>query len=356
MSSTYTPPLWSSHITSPCRLIGVRKGSESREIDLLAIKKCVVYLGRDLTAEIPIKHDTVSRRHCLVQTKAPCGLYLVDLGSTHGTFVNKQRVSPHTHHELKDGDVVQLGVCSECFLVSIPSEDEMENEEEENIKNNAKPKRSIRTDAMILMERELAADNNNNTTNDNDDDGESEEECGRDVLAVDDSTAEVGRFDDTDEYYDRVGAQLMHDELVQRSKDRATAIQLLKATTSTTEAEEVTCRIASIEAELDALHNMATEVTDSENNNNVDDPLEVAQRQIEREDLERELSTLKSKLTHMQRNNKTGSAGLSELPVLSSGQPLHRKGDSSSLSRPGKSRKLSSMTAVFSESNEDEDQ
>jgi hypothetical protein len=50
----------------------------------------------------------VSRVHASIQ-RVRGSLVLVDLGSTHGTFLNGQRVSPHQQNMLLEGDEIRLG-------------------------------------------------------------------------------------------------------------------------------------------------------------------------------------------------------------------------------------------------------
>jgi hypothetical protein len=50
----------------------------------------------------------VSRVHASIQ-RVRGSLVLVDLGSTHGTFLNGQRLSPHQQNMLLEGDEIRLG-------------------------------------------------------------------------------------------------------------------------------------------------------------------------------------------------------------------------------------------------------
>ena len=58
-----------------------------------------------------LDNPTVSRVHAVAQFRESDGaLLLQDLGSTHGTFVNKERLAPRPEWtELRVGDVVQFG-------------------------------------------------------------------------------------------------------------------------------------------------------------------------------------------------------------------------------------------------------
>lgn len=59
--------------------------------------------GRLNTCDVLCEHPSLSRYHSVLQysngsnAKYPKGLYLIDLGSTHGTFINKTKLEPHKY-------------------------------------------------------------------------------------------------------------------------------------------------------------------------------------------------------------------------------------------------------------------
>lgn len=60
--------------------------------------------------DIEIDHPTTSSRHAIVHASArPGRLKVEDPGSTNGTFVNDQKLTKGTHHELEDGDTLRFG-------------------------------------------------------------------------------------------------------------------------------------------------------------------------------------------------------------------------------------------------------
>jgi pSer/pThr/pTyr-binding forkhead associated (FHA) protein len=64
-------------------------------------------IGRGAESDVPLDGDsTVSSRHAVV-TRAPDGLWVEDIGSTNGTFVNGARVT--SSRLLQPGDVVRVG-------------------------------------------------------------------------------------------------------------------------------------------------------------------------------------------------------------------------------------------------------
>ena len=62
-------------------------------------------LGRSIDANIRLIDDGISRHHCRIRTEDG-KLFVEDLASRNGTFCNGSRCS---HHELQDGDKLQLG-------------------------------------------------------------------------------------------------------------------------------------------------------------------------------------------------------------------------------------------------------
>lgn len=69
-------------------------------------------IGRSPDAEIFLDDVTVSRKHALVVRRKD-GLYLDDLGSLNGTYVNRRRIESH---KLVDGDELQIGKYRLAFL------------------------------------------------------------------------------------------------------------------------------------------------------------------------------------------------------------------------------------------------
>ncbi|MGW5672410.1 FHA domain-containing protein [Micromonospora sp. NPDC003776] len=63
-------------------------------------------IGRAPSADIVLTDPHLSRRHATVQSTAE-GVWLTDLGSTNGTWLNDRRISGGV--PLADGDVVRVG-------------------------------------------------------------------------------------------------------------------------------------------------------------------------------------------------------------------------------------------------------
>lgn len=66
-------------------------------------------LGRSSTCAIALDHPSISRCHAVIGYHPDEGLYISDLNSSNGTWVNRRRVLPMQRIPLQDGDILRLG-------------------------------------------------------------------------------------------------------------------------------------------------------------------------------------------------------------------------------------------------------
>ena len=71
-----------------------------------------VAIGRTPDAGVFLDDVTVSRNHALLVRRRD-GLYIDDLGSLNGTYVNRERIESH---QLDDGDEIQIGKYKLSYL------------------------------------------------------------------------------------------------------------------------------------------------------------------------------------------------------------------------------------------------
>jgi hypothetical protein len=69
-------------------------------------------IGRNPDAEIFLDDVTVSRNHAMLVRRSD-GVFIDDLGSLNGTYVNRRRIESH---RLADGDELQVGKYKLTFL------------------------------------------------------------------------------------------------------------------------------------------------------------------------------------------------------------------------------------------------
>ena len=72
----------------------------------IAIKRNRLLIGRAEECDVRPLSEDVSRRHCEVVV-GPADVWVADLGSRNGTFVNGRKISERT--KVADGDIVRVG-------------------------------------------------------------------------------------------------------------------------------------------------------------------------------------------------------------------------------------------------------
>jgi WD40 repeat protein/pSer/pThr/pTyr-binding forkhead associated (FHA) protein len=82
-----------------------------------AARRCLLVGRQAATADLRIRHGSISRRHAALYYDAAENLFLKDLGGRHGTTVNGVRIDGGTARLLRDGDEVQFGNVRESVFV-----------------------------------------------------------------------------------------------------------------------------------------------------------------------------------------------------------------------------------------------
>lgn len=106
-------------VFQPNMLAALRfKGSAADTLTLRLNRQPVYTMGRiDPTQNLKPDIDMtpyagqqlgVSRQHAVLELKGT-GVYLTDLRSSNGTFLNDTRLAPHEPHQVRDGDTIRLG-------------------------------------------------------------------------------------------------------------------------------------------------------------------------------------------------------------------------------------------------------
>ena len=89
--------------------VSYKIGSKARKVNC----KAVLTIGRDKHSDIVVPELTVSRNHAMIRCLGEGDFYLIDSGSSNGSFVNKQRVvAPKL---LKNGDIITVGQADIVF-------------------------------------------------------------------------------------------------------------------------------------------------------------------------------------------------------------------------------------------------
>ncbi|XP_029088532.1 kanadaptin [Monodon monoceros] len=127
----YREPPWGGPATAPYSLETLKGGTILGTRSLKGMSCCL--FGRLASCDVCLEHPSVSRYHAVLQHRvsgpeAECdghgpGFYLYDLGSTHGTFLNKTRIPRRTYCRVHVGHVLRFGGSTRLFLFQGPEED-----------------------------------------------------------------------------------------------------------------------------------------------------------------------------------------------------------------------------------------
>ncbi|XP_034488543.1 kanadaptin [Drosophila innubila] len=147
-ASPYKVPKWSKPPAAHenYRFEVLKSGQIIDEVKELQ-QQAVWSFGRLPDNDVSMAHPTISRYHAVLQYKPksntnaesdeeeegtenslkseqPEGWYIYDLGSTHGTFLNKQRIPPRVFIRIRVGHMLKLGSSTRVYILQGPSEDE----------------------------------------------------------------------------------------------------------------------------------------------------------------------------------------------------------------------------------------
>jgi hypothetical protein len=118
----YKEPKWSGISSEAYSFEVLKSGQIVENIDLNT--KSFYVFGRLSACDICMTHPTISRYHAVLQYRSqdsennPAGFYIYDLGSTHGTFLNKNRIKSNMYVRVQVGILKQsyFSLFCLCFL------------------------------------------------------------------------------------------------------------------------------------------------------------------------------------------------------------------------------------------------
>ncbi|KAF5836383.1 SMAD/FHA domain-containing protein [Dunaliella salina] len=118
----YTPPAWAGVPEGVPYSLEVLKGGaivEARDVN----SKDHYTFGRTPGCDFVLEHPSASRLHAVLQFNGSSkAAHVLDNASTHGTYVNKQRIKPHVHVPIRVGDTLKFGQSGRLYLLCGPDE------------------------------------------------------------------------------------------------------------------------------------------------------------------------------------------------------------------------------------------
>lgn len=143
---SYNEPRWSTTPPQPYFLTVIKNGTVISEVPIT--QKPFHVFGRLPSCDVQLEHPSISRHHAILQyrpkekekedseggeeaSSRPSlsssmsvnpteeGFYVYDLGSTHGTFINKTKIQTRCYYRLRVGQMVKFGGSSRLFLLEV---------------------------------------------------------------------------------------------------------------------------------------------------------------------------------------------------------------------------------------------
>lgn len=128
----YKEPPWGGTPDSSKRyfLTVLKEGIIKNNIPL--VDQSLITFGRVEDCDVQIDHPSCSRYHAIIQYCVvekdirKLGYYLFDLGSTHGTYLNKEKLKAKVYTRLRVGYQIKFGGSSRIYIVEGPPDDQEE--------------------------------------------------------------------------------------------------------------------------------------------------------------------------------------------------------------------------------------
>lgn len=129
----YVEPHWGGN-PEPGYAVEVLKCGVIVETISLAERSFYV-VGRLPSCHLSFAHPTISRYHAILQYRSqegnenPKGFYVYDLGSTHGTFWNGNRIKANVYVRIRGGHMLRFGCSQRKYILQAPPADREEESE-----------------------------------------------------------------------------------------------------------------------------------------------------------------------------------------------------------------------------------
>jgi len=120
----YKEPPWGGITDKSYYFEVIKNGAVAERVELTS--KSYYVFGRLPSCDHSMDHPSLSRYHAIIQNCAKTnseghdlGWYLYDLDSTHGTWINKSKVTPRVYHRLRVGYVVKFGGSTRLYILQV---------------------------------------------------------------------------------------------------------------------------------------------------------------------------------------------------------------------------------------------
>ena len=162
----YEAPIWSGLPPAGAKLEILKGGAIIKEIPLKD-KQYFVFGRHEESVDVLCEHGSISRMHLILQFKDNGDAYIFDLGSTHGSYINKREIPKNEHVKLNNSDLFKLGQSTRLYIYSYDAPEEQIEEESISTKDN-ESKESRKQRMLKLYEDKVKKDEQIKSDMDND--------------------------------------------------------------------------------------------------------------------------------------------------------------------------------------------
>ncbi|XP_075523059.1 LOW QUALITY PROTEIN: protein phosphatase 1 regulatory inhibitor subunit PPP1R8 homolog [Primulina tabacum] len=114
--STWQPPDWAIEPRPGVYYLDVMKDGEV--LDVINLEKRRNIFGRQFhTCDFVLDHQSVSRQHAAVIPHKNGSVYVIDLGSAHGTFVSNERLTKDSPVEFEVGQSLRFAASTRTYIL-----------------------------------------------------------------------------------------------------------------------------------------------------------------------------------------------------------------------------------------------
>jgi hypothetical protein len=113
----YMPPDWGEAFPVDDNVsLDVMKTGTIVDAFVLSAERSFTTFGRNKGADVIVEHPSASRLHAVLQFRGRQA-FLVDCGSTHGTFLNRRTLRPGLFHAVHVGSQFRFGQSKRSYIL-----------------------------------------------------------------------------------------------------------------------------------------------------------------------------------------------------------------------------------------------
>ena len=139
-NGAYSPPAWSARPTMATELEVIKAGVVLENRELVGREYFVLGRQNDPSVHLLLEHPSISRQHAVLQFKKTGQVYLFDLGSTWGSYVNMKRIPSREYVEVVDGDMLKFGESTRTYILIQPGAEEADEDQDQQVLPEPKSK------------------------------------------------------------------------------------------------------------------------------------------------------------------------------------------------------------------------